>query len=116
MAETNKNHLRLKRKKRTRNRVRGTSERMRLSVFRSARHLYAQVVDDVKGATVVSIHSFGKKSERAGKDVCLRLGKELAEKCKAKNIQKLVFDKNGYAYHGRIKAFAEGVREGGMDF
>lgn len=106
-----------KRKKRIRKKVFGTTERPRLSVFRSARHISAQVIDDVQGITLAHVHTFQKGSEqRANKDVCNQLGKKLAEVCKGKNITKVVFDKNGYAYHGRIQALAEGAREGGLDF
>ncbi len=106
-----------KRKKRIRKKIFGTSERPRLSVFRSARHVYAQVINDTSGETIASVHSFKKGSEeRANKEVCNALGKKLAEVCKAKNITKVVFDKNGYAYHGRVMALAEGAREGGLDF
>ncbi len=106
-----------KRKKRIRKKVFGTTERPRLSVFRSARHVYAQVIDDVRGETLAHVHSFTKGSEqRANKALCSELGKKLAAACKAKNISKVVFDKNGYAYHGRIMALADGAREGGLDF
>ena len=108
---------RKKRKTRIRKKIFGTSERPRLSVFRSARHVYAQVIDDTKGVTLAHVHSFKKGSEeRADKAACTELGKKLAAACKAKNITKVVFDKNGYAYHGRIMALAEGAREGGLDF
>ncbi len=107
--------LRLKRKKRIRNKVSGTAERPRLTISRSATHIYAQVIDDNKGETIVSIHSF-KSDSRANKEACSDLGKKLAEKCKAKQISAVVFDKNGYAYHGRVKALADGAREGGLQF
>lgn len=115
---SHKTALRERRKARIRNKVNGTSERPRLSVFRSAMHIYAQVIDDVAGHTLVSIHSFGKKAkgERANADKCKELGKQLAEKCLAKNVTKVVFDKNGFAYHGRLKAVADGAREAGLDF
>ncbi len=118
MANTSqKREQREKRKTRIRKKVFGTAERPRLSVFRSARHVYAQVIDDTRGVTLAHVHSFKKGSEeRAGKEACNALGKKLAEACKAKNITKVVFDKNGYAYHGRIMALAEGAREGGLDF
>ena len=118
MANTiKKAALREKRKKRIRKKVFGTTERPRLSVFRSARHVYAQVIDDTKGMTLASVHSFKKGSEeRANKAVCSELGKKLAESCKAKNITSVVFDKNGFAYHGRVQALAEGAREGGLNF
>lgn len=107
--------LRQKRKARVRARVSGTAERPRLTVSRSARHVYAQVIDDVSGKTLASIHSF-KEDGRANKDLCVTLGKQLAEKCKAQQITKVVFDKNGYAYHGRLKALADGAREAGLEF
>lgn len=109
--------LRLKRKLRTRKRVEGISDRPRLTVYRSPKHIYAQVIDDVVGKTLVSISSFAKgKAERAGVEACADLGKKLAERCKAANIAKVVFDKNGFTYHGRMKAFADGAREGGLQF
>ena len=118
MANTiKKAALREKRKKRIRKKVSGTAERPRLSVFRSTRHVYAQVIDDVKGVTLASVHSYKKGATgNANKAVCSELGKKLAESCKAKNISAVVFDKNGFAYHGRIQALAEGAREGGLNF
>lgn len=112
-----KQALRLKRKKRIRKKLEGSAERPRLSIFRSARHVYAQVIDDASGKTIASVNSFNKgQAARAGKDTCAELGKKLAEACKAKDITQVVFDKNGYAYHGRVKAFADGAREGGLQF
>jgi large subunit ribosomal protein L18 len=112
-----KQELRNKRKKRIRKKIYGTSERPRLSIFRSAKHVYAQVIDDLSGKTLASVNSFNKgQAGRADAANCAELGKKLAEHCKAKEISKVVFDKNGYAYHGRVKAFADGVREGGLQF
>lgn len=112
-----KRDLRLKRKKRTRMRMEGTEERPRLSVYRSSRHVYAQVINDLTGSTVVSVSSFKKGgADRANTELCTELGKKLAAKCKEKNVTKVVFDKNGYSYHGRVKAFADGAREGGLQF
>jgi large subunit ribosomal protein L18 len=107
--------LRLRRKRRIRGRVEGTPERPRLTITRSAKHVYAQVIDDIKGVTLASVHTFGAQA-RAGKDNCSELGKKLAGICTERKISKVVFDKNGYAYHGRVKAFADGAREGGLDF
>jgi large subunit ribosomal protein L18 len=107
--------LRQRRKLRLRKRVEGCKDRPRLSVCRSAKHITAQVIDDATGRTLVAIHSFESKG-RANKDMCTSLGKELASRCKAASISSVVFDKNGYAYHGRIKAFADGAREGGLQF
>ena len=109
--------LRLKRKRRIRKRLSGTEQKPRMSVFRSARHMYVQVIDDVTGATLAEVHSYNKGAKtRAKKETCFELGKGLAEKCKAKNITKVVFDKNGYAYHGRVKSLADGARDGGLQF
>ena len=107
--------LRLRRKKRVRKKISGSMERPRLSLFRSAKHVYAQVIDDLAGKTLVSISSFGKDEKaKANKEGCAELGKKLAELCKEKKIETVVFDRNGCAYHGRIKAFADGAREGGL--
>ncbi len=106
---------RQRRRARIRGRVVGTAKRPRLSVFRSAKHIYAQVINDEKGTTLVSFSDAdikdGPKTERA-----LKMGKELAERAKKKKIKKVVFDRGGYAYHGRVKAVAEGAREGGLEF
>ena len=110
-----KNQLRLRRKLRIRKKISGTLERPRLSVFRTARHITAQVIDDMTGKTLASVHSYGEDA-RAGRDVCTKLGKELAAKCKAAKIEAVVLDKNGFQYHGRIQAFADGAREGGLKF
>lgn len=118
MANTSDRQLaRTKRKQRIRKRVAGTAERPRLSVFRSDRHVYAQVIDDQKGMTLACVSSFEKgKHRRADRTVCTELGKALAERCKAKSIGSVVFDRNGFAFHGRIKALADGAREGGLSF
>lgn len=110
--------LRLKRKARTRKKISGTEEMPRLSIHRSARHVYAQVINDVKGVTIASISSFDNKGNtgRANKEKCAELGKKLAAVCKEKNVEKVVFDKNGYMYHGRLQAFADGAREAGLKF
>ena len=118
MAKTSRRLvMRLRRKKRIRKKIFGTTERPRLSVFRSANHIYAQVIDDLQGKTLACVSSFEKGNHRrANTDTCSVLGKELAERCKAKNIAQVAFDKNGYNYHGRIKALADGAREGGLQF
>ena len=113
---------RLRRHRRIRAVVTGTSERPRLSVFRSNTELYLQLVDDVTATTLVSAHSKtdgreGDAGERSGKTKqSYLLGKVLAEKAKQKNIQAVVFDRGGYLYHGRVKAAAEGARDGGLQF
>ena len=115
-----KTALKLKRKKRIRKKVSGTAERPRLSVFRSARHLYVQVIDDIAGMTLASASSFEKgdeaKSKNANTEACTALGKLIAQRCKEKKISRIVFDKNGQQYHGRVKALADGAREGGLLF
>ena len=107
--------LKARRQKRVRSKIEGTFERPRMCVSRSAKHVYVQVIDDLSGKTLVSISSF-KSAERAGRKLCKELGTNLALKCKEKNITQVVFDKSGYAYHGRIAAVAEGAREGGLKF
>lgn len=106
---------RQRRKMRVRGRVVGTAKRPRLSVFRSAKHVYAQIINDEKGVTLVSCSDVdvknGTKTERA-----FKMGKELSERAKKKKIKKVVFDRGGYAYHGRVKAVADGAREGGLEF
>ena len=118
MSDTKKREaLRLRRKLRIRKKISGTTERPRLSIFRSNEHVFAQVIDDTAGTTLASIGSFAKgKGDRANVERCTELGKQLAAKCKAKNITAVVFDKNGFMYHGRVKAFADGAREGGLSF
>lgn len=106
-------------KKGIRKRVSGTAERPRLSVFRSNNEIYAQLIDDVAGRTLVAASSTEKAvSTEAGTKVELsaKVGKFLAEKALAAGIQAVVFDRNGYLYHGRVKALAEGAREGGLNF
>lgn len=95
--------------------IRGTAERPRLSVFRSNKHIYAQLINDDLGVTLVSVASPAKvKKEITKSDEALSLGKELASKAKEAKITTAVFDRNGYRYHGRVKQLAEGVREGGL--
>jgi large subunit ribosomal protein L18 len=115
MGEITKFQSRAKRKFRARKRIHGTPDRPRLSVFKSSKHITAQVINDDLGSTLASVHSYDLK-ERAGVETCTALGKELAKLCQSKNIAKVVFDKNGFQYHGRVKAFADGAREGGLQF
>ncbi len=112
---------RQKRAGRVRKKVFGTMERPRLSVFRSLSNIYVQLIDDVKGITLLgfsSIETEIKKMEIKGTkiDVSKTVGKLLAEKAKKKGIKKVVFDRSQYHYHGRVKAVAEGAREGGLEF
>lgn len=110
-----------RRKLRIRNNVSGTPERPRLTVFRSLKHIYAQVVDDVAGKTLAHASTLtkdlkGPADEATKKDAATLVGKALAAQLKAKGITKVVFDRNGYMYHGRIKALADGAREAGLEF
>ena len=112
-----KEDSRQKRKLRIRKKVNGTIERPRLSVFRSAKHIYAQVVDDLTGKTLVAVSSLTKElrgTEGKKTDVAKVVGQALAKACAAKGIDKVVFDRNGFIYHGRVKAVAEGAREAGL--
>ena len=106
---------RLKRRRRVRAKVRGTAERPRISVFRSNRGIFAQLVDDANGRTLASASWLQVKSFKGNKTAqAAEVGKLLAQKAKAAKIETVVFDRGGYQYHGRVKAFAEGVREGGL--
>ncbi|MFL5382900.1 MAG: 50S ribosomal protein L18 [Longimicrobiaceae bacterium] len=112
---------RLRRHRRVRGKVHGTAERPRLVVHRSINHLEGQVIDDVAGRTLVGLSTNApdlraKRGELNKTDASRELGKALAEKAKAAGVDKVVFDRGGYLYHGRVKAFAEGAREGGLDF
>ncbi len=108
------------RKKRIRKKVRGSSERPRLSVFRSASHIYAQVIDDDAHQTVVAASSLSgeiSEGEKANKtEVAKKVGALVAKKCIENNIKKVVFDRNGFVFHGRIKALAEEARKSGLEF
>jgi large subunit ribosomal protein L18 len=106
-----------KRQRRVRSRVIGTTERPRLNVFRSLNHMYAQVIDDSKGHTLVSASTLDTTVGEAAKiEQAQAVGKLVAERAKAAGITKVVFDRGGYLYHGRIKALADSAREGGLDF
>ena len=108
---------RQKRHNRVRARVEGTAERPRLNVFRSLNHIYAQVIDDLKGHTLVAASTLDKGLADAPKmEQARAVGKLVAERAKGLGINKVVFDRGGYLYHGRIKELAEGAREGGLDF
>lgn len=113
-----KNKARIKRHYRVRKNISGTAERPRLNVFRSLNHIYAQVIDDVNGVTLVSASSLDKGFEGYGGNVegAKAVGKAVAEKAVAAGIKSVVFDRGGYVYHGRVAALAEGAREGGLEF
>lgn len=112
---------RAKRKKRIRKNVNGNPERPRLSVFRSAKHIYVQVVDDTLGKTLAAVSTLhkevrGEAGEKNKSDVAKLVGQALAKVCKDQGISKVVFDRNGYIYHGRVKALADAAREAGLEF
>ena len=114
----NTNAQRIKRHKRVRAKISGTAETPRLNVFRSEANIYAQIIDDVNGVTLVSASSLDKEIEGYGGNIAAAgaVGKLVAERAKAKGIETVVFDRGGYLYHGRVKALAEGAREGGLQF
>ena len=118
VSKTNSNAARIKRHARVRSKINGTANRPRLNVFRSNSNIYAQLIDDVAGVTLVSASTvekdFGKTS--GNKDEARKVGKLIAERAVAKGIEEVVFDRGGYIYHGRVKELAEGAREGGLKF
>ena len=120
LTKSTKNDTRQRVHDRIRKKVIGTAERPRLNVYRSLNHIYAQVIDDLKGVTVVAASSAqGKKGERVtGGNVAAAktVGKKIAELAKQKGITKVVFDRGGYIYHGRVKALADAAREAGLKF
>lgn len=118
---TSKNDARLKRQIRVRKKIKGTVERPRLNVFRSSRHIHAQIIDDVNGVTIVAASSITPdvKSDLAysgNVEAAKKVGAAIARKAIEKNITTVVFDRNGFLYHGRIKALAESARENGLIF
>ena len=112
-----RNELRKKRHARVRNKVSGTADMPRLSVFRSNSQIFAQIIDDEKGTTLVSSSSLNLKIKNGGNVEGAKLvGKDIAEKALKANIKKIVFDRGGYLYHGRVKALADAAREAGLEF
>lgn len=113
-----KNANRIKRHKRVRGKISGTAQCPRLNVFRSAKHIYAQLIDDVAGKTLCAASTMDKGAEGFGGncEAAKKVGAALAEKAKAAGISDVVFDRSGYVYHGRVAALAEGAREGGLNF
>ena len=111
-AQRKKRHMRVRRK------ISGTPERPRLNVFRSEKHIYAQVIDDAAGRTLCSASSVEKdfKGRGSNKEAAQKVGKMVAERAVAKGIENVVFDRGGYIYHGRVKELAEAAREGGLKF
>ena len=118
VSKRNKAELRQKKHERLRNRFSGTPERPRLSVFRSDKHMYAQIIDDVAGNTLCAASTLDKSISGNGgnKEAARAVGKLIAAKAAEKNIVDVVFDRGGNIYHGRVKELAEGAREGGLNF
>ena len=117
MTVTTKAQHRLKRRRRVRSKISGTADRPRLSVFRSNRGLFAQLIDDRSGKTVAAVNWIEDDLRKLGRmDQATKTGSLLAERAKAAGVTACVFDRGGYRYHGRVKALAEGAREGGLEF
>jgi large subunit ribosomal protein L18 len=116
-----KEQIRLRRKLSIRHRVSGTEERPRLTVFRSSKHIYAQVIDDTKSISLAAFSSLTKEisketAEKTKREMAELVGAQIAKACLARGITKVVFDRNGYIYHGRVQALADGARKAGLDF
>jgi len=111
-----KNLKKQRRRKKMRAKIKGTTKRPRLSVFRSSKGMYLQLIDDDKGKTIISAHSKEIKKKDKKAVVSFELGKLIAKKAIEKKIKIIVFDRSGYKYHGRVKAVADGAREGGLKF
>ena len=117
ISKPDKNKLRLKRHRRIRGKISGTAERPRLSIFRSNKNIYAQLIDDVAGVTLASASTLDEHVSDATKvEQAAAVGKAIAEAAKAKNISTVVCDRSGYLYHGRVQALADAARENGLDF
>ncbi len=120
-AQKRKKLSRLKRKKSIKKTLKGTTERPRLSVFRSSKHISAQIIDDIAGGTVVTASSYEKdllsgKEFKDKKSVAYFIGTVVAQRAQEKGIKKIVFDRNGFLYHGRVKAVSDGARKAGLNF
>jgi large subunit ribosomal protein L18 len=122
MIKKSRINQRLRIKNRIRKTISGTAERPRLTVYRSLNHLYAQIVDDSHATTIVTASTISKdfreqlQSVKGRKNLAKRIGLEVAKRATEKNIKRVVFDRNGYLYHGVVKSLADGAREGGLEF
>lgn len=117
----NKNAIRLRKHVRVRKKIKGTTERPRLDVYRSLKNIYAQIIDDTKGSTIVAASTLdaslkGKIEFGGNKDAAKEVGKLIAEKALKSGIKQVVFDRGGYLYHGRVKELADAAREAGLEF
>jgi large subunit ribosomal protein L18 len=117
IPQRKRNEIRQRVHDRIRTKVQGTAQRPRLNVYRSLNHIYAQVIDDAQGVTLVSASTVASKIKTGGNVAAAKeVGKLVAERAKEKGIKKVVFDRGGYLYHGRIKALADAAREAGLEF
>ncbi len=107
---------RLKKKLRIRKKISGTSERPRLCIFKSAKHIYASLIDDVAGKTILAVSSQNFDEKLNGVDMARKVGIEIAKKAVVEKVSSAVFDRNGFIYHGRVKSLADGARDGGLNF
>jgi large subunit ribosomal protein L18 len=117
ITQTKRNEIRKRIHSRIREKLSGTGERPRLNVYRSLNHIYAQVIDDQKGETLASASSMAMKLKTGGNIAAAKeIGKAVAERAVAKGVKRVVFDRGGYLYHGRVKALADAAREAGLEF
>ena len=118
VSKPDSNKARLRRHRRVRGKISGTAECPRLNVFRSTKNIYAQIIDDVKGVTLVAASSLDKEFNGNGgnKEAARKVGEMIAKRAAEKGISQVVFDRGGYIFHGRVKELAEGAREGGLKF
>jgi large subunit ribosomal protein L18 len=117
ITQTKRNEIRKRIHSRIREKLSGTAERPRLNVFRSLNHIYAQVIDDQKGETLAAASTLALKSKTGGNVAAAKeIGKTIAERAREKGVKKVVFDRGGFLYHGRIKALADAAREAGLEF
>ncbi len=117
ITQNKRNEIRQRIHSRIRQKLAGTAERPRLNVYRSLNHIYVQVIDDQKGETLVSASTLQSKSKTGGNVAAAKeIGKTIAEQAVAKGIKRVVFDRGGFLYHGRVKALAEAAREAGLEF
>ncbi|MDO3680484.1 50S ribosomal protein L18 [Paenibacillus ehimensis] len=121
ITKGDKNKARLKRHLRVRKKIQGTAERPRLNIFRSSKHMYAQLIDDVKGVTIAAASTQDKELREGlgnggNAEAASKVGTLIAERAKKAGVVKVVFDRGGYLYHGRVKALADAAREAGLEF
>jgi large subunit ribosomal protein L18 len=120
ITKGDKNQARLKRHLRVRKKIAGSTERPRLSIFRSSKHMYAQIIDDVKGVTLAAASTLDKELSEAGAggnvEAAKKVGALIAQRAKQSGVTQVVFDRGGYLYHGRVQALADAAREAGLEF